>query len=462
LEGIEFRRELPIAVGDINVASELAAWRPQVARPAPTTPSNEQPVAPGEQPIPSGEQPVSPDEAPPPAETVATPPAPAAAPVADALAQEIERLKVSPEFVPGKYTLELTDAGGLTSKRPLSFVVNLKDDREPKLNPARLVGVSGMVVKQATVPYTARVEDDFSVVDVQLAYRWRSEDTSVAGGSGRLPVPTVAGKLPVKTVVVEDALELSALNLEPGASLTLFLEGTDNDNVSGPNVGKSADFLLRVVTEEQLRTDILRREKEQRQDLERLLKNQEDLLTDVTALAAGVAGAPDFSEEQKLTLMGLQKRQNLISTNASGVANIFAAITVEIVNNKLEDENGVLLKRLRERVIAPLRRAAGSEVQAALNQLDKARRLAASPAERDGALMGAQEAQKVIIATMQDVLANMAKAEGFQEAINLLYELERAQKDVFDRTIQEEKERIRRQLENDEKPTLPESSPKPE
>lgn len=361
------------------------------------------------------------------------------------------------DLVSGKYVIELTDDGGLTSKRPLSFAINLKGDREPRFAAARLEGVSGMVVPQARIPYAAKATDDFAIAKIRLGHRWRGE-ASDASDAGYSELESLAGKLPAQAIEVEDAFELQKLNLQAGSSITLFLEATDNDDVSGPNVGKSPDFLLRVVTEEQLRTDLLRREKEQRQEFERFLKNQEDLIVDVAALAAESSAAADFTDEQRLMLMALQKRQNLVATNCTGVANVLDAIMTEVLNNRLEEPGGKLESRLREKIIAPMRQIATVDVDAALLALERSRRVAKEPAQRAAALKEAQAAQQQIVTKMKDILANMAKAEGYQEAINLLYELEKAQKEVLDRTEQEKKDRIKRILEKPAETPQPEKS----
>jgi hypothetical protein len=131
----------------------------------------------------------------------------------------------------------------------------------------------------------------------------------------------------------------------------------------------------------------------------------------------------------------------------------------EVLNNRLEEPGGKLESRLRERIIAPMRKIAIEDVDVAVLALDRSRRVSQKPDERAAALKEARATQAQIVKTMQDILANMAKAEGYQEAINLLYELEKAQKDVLDKTEQEKKERIKRILEGgkaaEEKP-LPE------
>ena len=51
--------------------------------------------------------------------------------------------------------------------------------------------------------------------------------------------------------------------------------------------------------------------------------------------------------------------------------------------------------------------------------------------------------QKEIADAMRSILTHMVKAEGYQEAVNLLYEIQKTQQDVYDRTIKEKQERIK-------------------
>ena len=48
---------------------------------------------------------------------------------------------------------------------------------------------------------------------------------------------------------------------------------------------------------------------------------------------------------------------------------------------------------------------------------------------------------------MNEILTHMVKSEGFQEAVNLLYEIQKMQTDVHLQTDKERQERIRKILE---------------
>jgi hypothetical protein len=375
------------------------------------------------------------------------------------------------DLVAGQYTFVLEDTLGLTGRRPTTFAVRERIDREPRVR-VRLIGVSGMVVAKARVPFTMRVTDDFGVTLAEVRYHWRGDDAANADGKGSLPLDGLKDQLGSaaqnKTELsLEDALELEPLAIPTGTGFNFHFAAVDNRAVSGrePNTGKSSDLLLRIVTEEELRTDMLRREKEQRQEFERLLKNQEELLTDCRALLAGIKGSANIPPAAKDQLMQYQKRQKLVGQNTGAIAERFASIVIEVQNNRLEEEGGRLQARLTNDIITPMQEVASALVPEVMQLLDRTRRQAAEQADRDQALGDAVARQQAIVERMQQILTHMFKSEGFQEAVNLLYEIQKVQTDVHEQTSKERQERIKRILEGggatDKPADKPADPPKP-
>ena len=345
------------------------------------------------------------------------------------------------ELLAGQYVIDLHDTEKLTSRRPTAFGLRIRADREPRVR-TKLIGVSGMVVPRARIPLNTRISDDYGVTSVEVKYLWRDEVAQTTN-EGKLALPAVKELLKKGEFAFDDVLDLEPLKIPTGTSLNFHIAALDNDDVSGPNLGKSSDFLLRVVTEEELRTDLLRREKEQRQEFERLLKNQEDLLTDCKALQAGVTSAASLSQEQKDLLMQFQRRQKVIGTNVAAIAERLSGIVVEVLNNRIEDPAGKLEKRLKEDIIRPMVEIANLGVPSAVAELDKARRLSTEIAPRGEALQVAVTREQEIVDQMREVLRHLVKSEGYQEAVNLLYEIQKTQQDVFDKTVKEKQDRIK-------------------
>lgn len=357
----------------------------------------------------------------------------------------------APSVRAGQYTFDLEDTLGLVSRRPATFGLRIRPDREPRVR-ARLVGVSGIAVPQARVPLSCRINDDFGITSLQAVYQWRGDDAERAAGQGTFPLAEIRDQLGQREISFDAALELGPLKIPAGTGLSFHVAASDNDDVSGPNMGKSSEFLLRIVTEEELRTDLLRREKEQRQEFERLLKNQEDLLTDTRALEAAVAGSAVLATEQKDQLMQFQRRQKQIGANVAAIAERMLGFILEIQNNRLEADGGRFQSRLRNEIARPLGEVAEQGVPLAMQKLDQSRRLASEPQERDAALAAAVQTETDIVGRMQQILTHMTDAEGYQEAVNLLYEIQKMQQDVLDRTLKAKQERIQGILEGSRAP----------
>jgi len=265
--------------------------------------------------------------------------------------------------------------------------------------------------------------------------------------TGTLPLTDIQDRYGSKEIEFVLPLELADLDLKIGARMKFHVEARDNDNVSGPNVGKSEILYLRVVSEDELRVDLARREKEQRQEFERLIKDQEDMLTDTRATLTDVRGMETITDPQRRTLIEVQRRQFLTADRCRRIANQLQQLVDEVQNNRLEPKDGPFDRRLRLRVIEPLRQLAQAEeetdagpfpdgpILTASKTLDVARRAAGQAKLRDESLDEAIAVQERIVSTMKRILAQMVTVGGYQEAVNKLYEIVREQNEVKRETI---------------------------
>jgi hypothetical protein len=224
-------------------------------------------------------------------------------------------------------------------------------------------------------------------------------------------------------------------------------------------VGKSPDFTIRVVTDEELRSDLLRREKEQRQEFERLAGQQLELLTFSRELEAQL-NSGDLTAEQKQKLAQTPKQQKLISTNANSVTQRLQSIVIEIANNRLEEEQEdetpasddpdsetidktrrSIGKRLQTKIVDPLILLQNEGFPGAIQKVEQARRTASDTAAAKTSVPELVKQQEEVHAAMLEILAEMSQAEGFQEVVNALYELEKQQREVAERTKKANEER---------------------
>jgi hypothetical protein len=365
-------------------------------------------------------------------------------------------LALAPEkLATGTHVIELIDQEGLTAKRPASFGLRLRADREPRVR-ARLLGIGGMVTSRARLPLECRATDDYGLAAPRVEFRWRGAAEDRQEGTGTWPLPNAVTTPGVREALWPERWELESLAIPAGANLEFFLAVDDNDNYPDqpgqrvPNTGRSPDFSLRVVTDDELRSDLLRREKEQRQEFERLVKLQEELLTLARELDAQLGQNEDFTREQRDRFVQAAKNQKLIDTNSGSVAARMAGIVAEIENNQLEDPEGPLQSRLERKILQPLAALQETAFPAAVRLWEAARRTTGEFAPRRTALQETITHLEQTVREMRAILDEMSQAEGFQEAVNLLYELQKAQQEVLERTRQTRAEREKQILEGAE------------
>ncbi|HEY2411184.1 MAG TPA: hypothetical protein VGI40_03020 [Pirellulaceae bacterium] len=354
------------------------------------------------------------------------------------------------ELAEGVYSIELVDALGL-SARATNFNLRWLADREPRVT-ARLSGIGNLVLPQAKLPVHCQASDDYGLTSLVASLTAGSSDVEPEkrvlpfirpGELGEIGKPTDH-----RDVTVSESIDLEPFKLPVGANLRLQVEASDNNDITGPSVGHSAEFFLRVVDEAEFRSDLLRREKAERHELERLWKAQDDLVTESRALAAAttVSDLPNSSQLEQL--QSIYRGQKQIGNKLAGLADRIAALAAEIENNRLPDPGGALQNRLTKKIASPLRTLSSQDVPPLVQLLDRLRQSLPSGGQLD--LTQVTAGQVAIADSIKRVLEQMLSSEGYQEAIDLLYEIHKAQSGVYEQTNKAREEQVKRILEGRE------------
>jgi hypothetical protein len=303
-----------------------------------------------------------------------------------------------------------------------------------------------MVVARARLPFKATLSDDFSLEEVKLSWQWR-EDTSEANETTGEHTPAgAANELGKPAMELDEAFDIESLDIPVGSRLSLRFQASDNDLVSGPKVGKSTELIVRVVSEAEMRDDLLRREKAQRELLAGIVDTQDLLLTECQGLLAETRSAGDLTSEQRSQVVRSQKKQKLLVKNILPIVERLRGMILEIGNNKLEEKDGVLQERLRERIIEPLDDLTRNELALASEYLERLRR-SKEIEERKVLFTAAVTNQQSALKQLRAILVHMVKNESYQQAVNLLYEIQKSQQDLRARTDTEKAKLLENVLE---------------
>jgi ABC-type transporter Mla MlaB component len=211
----------------------------------------------------------------------------------------------------------------------------------------------------------------------------------------------------------------------PGQQMTFRLRARDFDDVNGPNVAETPETSFRIVTRDELLTELARREQEFRLDFERLLKQQEQLRGELlTALsrfeqldAGGLAAL----------LSPLERRQRSIAGSVNVIRQQFEQILTELRINQLVTAAAEM--RLGGQIVEPLTELARRDLVIAA---DTIRRWSRDASGETGSDVDPQ--QVAILQQMREILASMIQWEGYQEAVNTLRDILRMQSELESET----------------------------
>lgn len=344
------------------------------------------------------------------------------------------------EWSDGLVSLSVADRLGLDFARAPAFRIELLDDAPPRVV-ARWTGASRLVVGSARLTASVEVEDDRAIAAVRLLARI----TNSQGDEVRpwTPVDVVLKETPTSPTHVPGVrrefsgdVSLATLAAPPGTVLTCVWEATDNDTVSGPKQGRSTERSWSVVEPGELRDDWLRREKEQRQQLEQLRLDFEQWRKSLTESLAD-------DRAQRVREFG-RLRESLADR-----AEQLDLVRTEIAHSGLETMNSPLLERFAQRIMAPLMRARDQESV----QVERLARdvidVGAADTARQAKLAQAQDA---LDRSLGEVIRELSRAEGFQEAVRLLDDLRSGQRELLLETMEAQRRRVRQLLDGEAKP----------
>lgn len=317
------------------------------------------------------------------------------------------------------YQFALVDQYGLENKQIVSFAFRMLKDDVPTVK-LKLNGVGEMITPQAILPIEVECADTYGLATAAVEYQLSRDEG--AAQSIELPDFTEATKAFVQRL----SWKVTDAGAVAGETLKIFAHATDFDDISGPNVGRSPEFRLRVVTPDDLLAELARREQEYRADFERLVDAQEQLRG---GLLSELRKTTELVSPSDLAaaIAPLERRQRNISVSVNVIRQQFERIMAERRINQLdtreEDE------RLGQRIVDPLSNLARRDL---IGAADAIRQWSAGGTEELGRRIDLQQA--AIVTQMREILANMIQWEGYQEVVTMLRDILRLQKELGDET----------------------------
>ncbi|MGD9644993.1 MAG: hypothetical protein AB7U73_04720 [Pirellulales bacterium] len=369
----------------------------------------------------------------------------------------------------GAYWFEFEDREGLQGGRELRYEMRAVADMPPVVSLER-PEANLFVTPQAVIPMRVAAKDDLALRSVELVYsrsdRSAEPDQVITLLRAEQPAPPTAADEPVdqaapadaavvtnstlpiggegESRVLEHRLELASLELRPGVQIDLRAAASDFQ----PADSQSSSRRISVVDPSELEERLADRQTAILAELNRVLKLQQDAHTQVAdlnveAAEVGRLAQADIDQLQAANLAQRRVQQGLISPE-EGVTTQIAGLLADLENNALDSPE---IKRRMQQVDAQLQRLGQAQLPGIERELTAAEKGAAAArretdadearhAETAKHLAAADTQQQEVIATLEQLVADLGQWDTRWRAARALADLGEEQKQVAEATAE--------------------------
>jgi hypothetical protein len=326
---------------------------------------------------------------------------------------------------PGHYHLELVDNKGVGSRNPIRYAIEVIADATPQVaisDPGRDLDLP----ENMQVLLAIEAIDDFGIGALTLVHRINE------GPEERLPLRFPPGR----EVNLAHLWDLSAINLLPEDRIYYRVEALDNDQVSGPKMSASREYVLRFPSLYELYEETTRAQEKNLDELEELVVEGRETGDYLEQMRRELLQKEELSWEQKKELEATLGREAERAEEVEELAQELQETVEQLEENGLSSkeilEQIAEIRELMSQVITPELREALEQVQQALENQD--------PTELAEALRQFNEDQRAFQERLEQTIALL-------EQVRTEQRLEAAVQQAAD--LEERQARINEELEQE-------------
>lgn len=272
---------------------------------------------------------------------------------------------------PTSYYIELEDAQGLMNSNLIEYKITILPDAEPSVS-ILFPGKNIDVTDNSSLPLQIKIEDDFGFSGLALFYKLVQSKYSQEEKEQRLEIP-LQDKTSLQQIISYE-WNLSSLHLAPEDIVEYYAAVYDNDNVNGPKAGKSASYLLRLPSLEEVFADAEKSHDNSLKTLEESLKAAEDLKKDLEELHRDMKRNKQLDWQKQKKAEEIAKKYDDIQKKIDEVNKTVNEMTEQLnKNNTLSSETlekYLELQKTLQEMNTPEFREAMKRMQQAMQQMN--------------------------------------------------------------------------------------------
>jgi len=326
----------------------------------------------------------------------------------------------------GSYYISIIDVDGLKNSDPVRYTINAIPDQPPKVRIIEPV-MNITIGSDMKVPLQIETDDDHGITSLKLNYEieGKKEKASISLGNydGRQ-----------NSITLKHIWDLTPIQLFPDDVVTYYIEATDNDNVSGPNIGRSQVYTARFPSLYEIYKEAELEQQKQESAMEDALNKQDDAKKAIDDIIKELKSKDQMDWSAKKELEKAVDLQKKIEEEVKSIAQ-------QIEETKKMEENPListeLLNKVKE-IKDLINEIATDEMKQLMRKLSEALNKS-SALEQQKDLSLASIKQEEIMEKLDriiDLFKNMKIGQKLEVISNQAKELIKQQSDTIDKTDQ--------------------------
>ncbi len=327
---------------------------------------------------------------------------------------------------PHTWYLELTDALGRKSK-PEEKSIKLLADNPPEIR-ISFPGEDITLNQNMLLPLIINTDDDFGLRNLSLHYQIQASEIRTLNVQS-----VIAGKM----YATEFLLDFKEADLFPGDVVTYWASVYDNS--PDQQKAESTKFKARFPSIEEIYKEIERQEQSKKNELETALNKSKDLQKDFEDKRRELLKQDTPKWEDKKQLEKMLSEQEKLSQQVQNVAENYQNLIEKMqANDTLSPETLQKMQKIQEL----MQEISNEQLQEAMKKFENALQNV-KPEDLKKAMenfkFSMEDFAKKIEQTLQ-LLESIKKEQAMQKALQISEEMEKMQKNLSDRTMDDKKD----------------------
>ena len=272
----------------------------------------------------------------------------------------------------GTYSFKIFDTDSIPNQNPIEYSITVLDDYYPAvsiLEPDEDIES----IPDASINLLIEGNDDFGFSDIKLQYQIFGTDENIDSSYTQLILPfNLRG---IKYFSKSYLWDLSNLPIGFDETLKYFVTIKDNDNITGPKLGKSKYHFIRFPSLQQLFEEFASTEEKNIKELEDISNDNEELKKELEKIKREFKQDKNIDWERKKEIESTIKKQNDLQEKLSNIEQEIEEAVKKLAEKNLLSpeilEKYNQLQELFQEIASPELLDAMQELQKSIESVDK-------------------------------------------------------------------------------------------